>query len=90
MKPEPMGFSELHLSANTVSPEPEPRPEPALRVEDVAIEGENEVLIDNAIAEAYEQDEFARSIIIKLREGARTLKGFPLMECREEEGQIRY
>ncbi len=88
MKSELMSFSELHLSVNTVSPEPEPRPESALRVENIVIEEENEILIDNIIAEIYEQDEFTRSIIIKLREGAQTLKGFSLVKCREEEGQI--
>lgn len=57
-------------------------------VEDV--EDTEKLPLNLAISEAYQQDDFAKDTIVKLREGARVQKGFPLAECREVDSQICY
>ena len=82
-------YCPVHINANNLSPEPEPEPEPKPRTMTNNTEDE-ETPLNLAISEAYRQDDFTKDIIIKLREGAQTQKGFPLVECSETDDQIWY
>ena len=50
-------------------------------------EGE-ETPLNLTISEAYQQDDFTKNTIIKLREGAQTQKDFSLVKCSETDDQI--
>ena len=62
-------YCPVHINVNNLSPEPEPEPEPKPRTMTDDTEDE-ETPLNLTISEAYQQDDFAKDTIIKLREGA--------------------
>ena len=82
-------YCSVHINANNLSPEPEPEPELKPRTMINNTEDE-ETLLNLTISEIYWQDDFAKNIIIKLREGTQTQKGFLLVKCSETDDQIWY
>ena len=51
---------------------------------------DKETSLNLTISEVYQQDDFAKNIIIKLREGVWTQKDFSLVKCSETDDQIWY
>ena len=72
---------------NNLSLKPESEPELKSRTMINNTEDE-ETSLNLAISEAYQQDDFTKNTIIKLREGAQTQKDFSLVKCSEINDQI--
>ena len=82
-------YHSVHINANNLSPESEPEPELKSRIMTNNTEDE-ETSLNLTISETYQQDDFTKNTIIKLREGAQTQKDFSLVKCSETDGQIWY
>ena len=82
-------YHSVHINANNLSLKSELEPESKSRTMINNTEDE-ETSLNLTISEVYRQDDFAKNIIIKLREGAQTQKGFSLVKCSETDDQIWY
>ena len=82
-------YHSVHINVNNLSLKPESEPESELRIMTDNTEDE-ETPLNLTISEVYQQDDFTKDIIIKLREGAQTQKGFLLVKCSETDDQIWY